>query len=128
MLIPYLSIALLGFLANLGCYYAIHRHQIVPVAASAGATLSAIAIASLLPNSWQLLDTTWQAFWLGSSFCGMNNNKWVNMRSVNIIWLIYTILFALSYHYLPLPGGYLGTMALVSSGIWILPFAAAIKK
>lgn len=128
MLAPYLSIALLGFLASFGCYYAIHRHQIVPVAASAGATLSAIAITSLLPSSWQLLETNWQAFLLGSSFCGMNNNRWVNMRSVNIIWFIYAILFALTYHHLPLPGGYLGTLALLCSSVWILTFAVTIKK
>lgn len=128
MLAPYLSIALLGFLASFGCYYAIQRHQIVPVAASAGTTLSTIVIVSLLPSSWQLSDNAWQAFLLGSSFCGMNNNRWVNMRSVNIIWLIYALLFALCYHHLPLPGGYLGTLALLSSSIWILPFAAAIKK
>ncbi|HRL01466.1 MAG TPA: hypothetical protein PK856_03470 [Vitreoscilla sp.] len=45
---------IIGLAVCLTTYYAIHRRQIVPVLASAAATMAALLIGKALPNAWQM--------------------------------------------------------------------------
>ena len=128
MLATFLSIAAAGHVACFACYYLIQRRQVLPVIASAASTLLVIVITSWLPQHWSLQDATYHAFWLGSSFCGMNNNAWVNIRNIHWLWLLYAALFYVVHAYLPLPGGYLGTLALLASSLWVLSLSAIAKS
>lgn len=111
---------IIGLIVCNSTYYAIHRHQQVPVLASAITTLIAIVLAKALPEAWQLDQEIWHLLWFGSSFCGMNNNRWVGQRSVSLVWVVYAAVFWLCQHLQPWPGGSLGTLAVLSAVMWIL--------
>ena len=83
----------IGLCVCLATYYAIHHKQIVPVLASAAATMAALLLGKLWPSAWHIDTELWHLFWFGSSFCGMNNNRWITLRSVGLIWLGYALLF-----------------------------------
>ena len=111
---------ILGLCVCLGTYYAIHQRQIVPVLASAGATMAAMLLAKAMPNAWHIDSELWHLFWFGSSFCGMNNNRWITLRSVGLVWMGYALLFWLLHTHMPWPGGSMGSMAVLSVTLWIL--------
>ena len=111
---------IIGLAVCLTTYYTIHRQQIVPVLASAAATMAALLIGKALPSVWQMDTELWHLFWFGSSFCGMNNNRWITLRSVGLVWLAYAVLFWLLHTHTPWPGGSMGSMAVLSVTLWIL--------
>ena len=45
---------IIGLAVCLATYYSIHHKQIVPVLASAAATMAALLIGKILPNTWQI--------------------------------------------------------------------------
>lgn len=113
-------VGIMGWLVCYATYYGIHRRQIVPVLASAAATMTALLIAKCLPVAWQMDDMLWHLFWFGSSFCGMNNNRWVGFRSLGVVWVLYATVFWLLHLHMPWPGGSLGSMAVLAAVSWIL--------
>lgn len=115
----FLPIAL-GFAVCFATYYAIHRRQIIPVLASAAATMLVLCLAKFTPNAWALDQELWHLFWFGSSFCGMTNNRYVGFRTIVCVWLGYAALFYLLLAYQPWPGGSLGVMAVLMGVLWIV--------
>ena len=59
---------IIGLAVCLATYYAINRRQIVPVLASAAATMAALLLGKVFPGAWQMDTELWHLFWFGSSF------------------------------------------------------------